>query len=633
MKHCPAALRMLAIAILLIAGADGLAQTPYTIDLSQTGMTLNHKVFGQAVPTLGGPEGYEETVSDSTVAVTGGASIRGVAGGLLADTYNWKSRTGRAVGEAGVPGRPTLEYLRYARDQQAELFVTVNTRGTGTGISSLDFVWQDTSLAPLTTLAADWVRYTNRIVPQYRQGDTLPATDAALVNALDWGPYDRLLSSQEAPTSQVKYWEIGNEPDIAVSDSQGSSYALTPSEYADRYVAITSAMLAQDSTIKVGPVVKRGVNDAGTGPDPWLLAVLARPDAKVDFISYHPYQNIFDPYFTSEQLPTASMLEQRLRGVTQKQASEYALVRSAIQTNNNQVGTPQRDLNTPAVASEWNVGSSSSIGSFVSRTSAQALGAAETMFTFARNPNILAAHYWAWPTAAWDGTPTPLSRLDGALADYGGNKLVASFSDGQNFRLYTTTDTVKGQIALWGLNFSDANNKAMQLSLTGSNWDLTDARITLLRLAHVNGTDMSLLDSTSASILVPPSIDWIATDLTGQIDLSNFSLIFEDATITLLLVQIRKPGDFDSDGDVDGADFVAWQTNFPKASGATLTQGDADGDGDVDGADFVVWQTNFPLTLGLGAAAVPEPMGLVGLVSMVAPALMLVLVRRLRTMN
>jgi hypothetical protein len=70
------------------------------------------------------------------------------------------------------------------------------------------------------------------------------------------------------------------------------------------------------------------------------------------------------------------------------------------------------------------------------------------------------------------------------------------------------------------------------------------------------------------------------------------------------------PGDFDGDGDVDGADFVAWQTNFPTASGATLADGDADGDGDVDGADFVVWQTNFPFTPGPGASPVPEPSAL-----------------------
>jgi hypothetical protein len=68
-----------------------------------------------------------------------------------------------------------------------------------------------------------------------------------------------------------------------------------------------------------------------------------------------------------------------------------------------------------------------------------------------------------------------------------------------------------------------------------------------------------------------------------------------------------QPGDFDGDGDVDGADFVAWQTNFPKAADATLSEGDADGDGDVDGADFVVWQTNFPFTPSPGASPVPEP--------------------------
>jgi hypothetical protein len=68
-----------------------------------------------------------------------------------------------------------------------------------------------------------------------------------------------------------------------------------------------------------------------------------------------------------------------------------------------------------------------------------------------------------------------------------------------------------------------------------------------------------------------------------------------------------QPGDFDADGDVDGADFIAWQTNFPLESGATSTQGDADGDNDVDGADFAVWQTNFPFSPSAGASPVPEP--------------------------
>jgi hypothetical protein len=68
---------------------------------------------------------------------------------------------------------------------------------------------------------------------------------------------------------------------------------------------------------------------------------------------------------------------------------------------------------------------------------------------------------------------------------------------------------------------------------------------------------------------------------------------------------MSHPGDFDGDGDADGADFVAWQTNFPTVAGATLVQGDADGDGDVDGADFVAWQTSF--TTGPDVTSVPEP--------------------------
>lgn len=70
-------------------------------------------------------------------------------------------------------------------------------------------------------------------------------------------------------------------------------------------------------------------------------------------------------------------------------------------------------------------------------------------------------------------------------------------------------------------------------------------------------------------------------------------------------------GDFDGDGDVDGADFVAWQTNYPKANGATQSQGDADGDGDVDGADFAVWKDRFPGSSGQGSTPTPEPQSVV----------------------
>lgn len=74
------------------------------------------------------------------------------------------------------------------------------------------------------------------------------------------------------------------------------------------------------------------------------------------------------------------------------------------------------------------------------------------------------------------------------------------------------------------------------------------------------------------------------------------------------ILQASAPtGDFDGDGDVDGADFVAWQTNFPATGGASRASGDSDEDGDVDGADFAVWQTGFPGGVNNGLTPVPEP--------------------------
>ena len=49
------------------------------------------------------------------------------------------------------------------------------------------------------------------------------------------------------------------------------------------------------------------------------------------------------------------------------------------------------------------------------------------------------------------------------------------------------------------------------------------------------------------------------------------------------------PGDFDTDGEVDAADFVLWRGGFGLRN-APGRQGNADGDGDVDGADFLAWQ-------------------------------------------
>lgn len=110
----------------------------------------------------------------------------------------------------------------------------------------------------------------------------------------------------------------------------------------------------------------------------------------------------------------------------------------------------------------------------------------------------------------------------------------------------------------------------------GSNWELTDvagfSAMELIGIFHAGG-----------DIASPGSFGTVATS-----------------------------ADFDGDGDVDGSDFLAWQTGF--GSGTTLAEGDADGDGDVDADDFGIWAAAYGSAAGTGSLSgsnVPEPSSLI----------------------
>jgi hypothetical protein len=157
------------------------------------------------------------------------------------------------------------------------------------------------------------------------------------------------------------------------------------------------------------------------------------------------------------------------------------------------------------------------------------------------------------------------------------------------------------RLQITGLTFNNAGGMALvsaQISSGGN--ELGDT----LAIADNEDQFFSLLDianfAPTAPIKVTTNVFVTGTFVADTVNLTTFTQRFTRAV----------PGDFDSDGDVDGADFVIWQTNFPAASGKTLATGDADADGDVDGADFVVWQTNFPTTSAGGSSPVPEPTSL-----------------------
>lgn len=60
--------------------------------------------------------------------------------------------------------------------------------------------------------------------------------------------------------------------------------------------------------------------------------------------------------------------------------------------------------------------------------------------------------------------------------------------------------------------------------------------------------------------------------------------------------------DFNSDGVVDGADFLAWQRGFGTTN-AIREHGNAGGDGTVDALDLAVWRTEFGSSSSVGLSA------------------------------
>ena len=74
-------------------------------------------------------------------------------------------------------------------------------------------------------------------------------------------------------------------------------------------------------------------------------------------------------------------------------------------------------------------------------------------------------------------------------------------------------------------------------------------------------------------------------------------------------------GDLNGNGVTNGADLAIWRSGFGDAAGATPAGGDVDGDGDVDGADFLRWQRGVASGGAISAASIPEPSGVLSLLT------------------
>lgn len=606
--------RSLALLMLAALAPSARSQTPVEvppISLASPGVPFNEGIRGQAIPSINQFRPPATIGTQTSLDIARGSSLRGVAGGLEAELYDWRTRN-------NDQRSTTLDYLRFARDYDAKLVITANIRGLTepdptTSVTN-DRRFYDTSSATLAKVAADWVRYTNVIAQTYRQGDVIAdPQDQAILNSLVWttganDTHPTLPAAGEAALPKVTYWEIGNEPRVGLA----SSYLVTNSytflapgrpvdsthkyDFHQRYAALTAAMRAVDPTIKVGPAMQWLNNIT----EREILNTILAPQADgqrlpVDFIGYHPYQTLFSSQVATE-------IEGRLRTVYDTHSTRVANIRSLI------AAAGRNPSDVELIASETNVSNHTSNGTENEARMAHALGTVEEVFSFARL-GVSDAHYWLWPADGYDWTEQPVYKAYEGLRDHLGDTLVATHAAG-NQRLYTTRNSATGEIALWGLNFANAADASLNLSI--ANLPATGYTASLKVLKAKSGPTTLFSANLPSYLPGGPSldVDWHVSSLTGT-DLSTYTLPLPAATISVLVITPNKlPADFDEDGAVDAADLLNWKFHYGGAGTMVHAQGDADSDCDVDGADFLLWQQQLGSQRGAVTAAglaVPEP--------------------------
>jgi hypothetical protein len=577
--------RISGVALSLVAFLPGMAPAaspPAIINIDQ-GTPFSPWVCGQCpYRWIRADNKYYFTHSEAYEALwelTRGAMGRGVGGGLDADTYDWRDiNSGCNYGLLG--GKfTTLEFLQHARDYDADPMITANMFG---GFDQETFqCYTDNP----DGLAADWVRYTNIILPNYRQGDEgdMTGEDLRVYNSIsDWGGKPQLLAPGEEITPRVDYWQIGNEPEVGDVPNHHIDHYLSPTEYRDRYKLMAPAMLAVDPTIKLGPCLT-GLSVLHWD---WLPVLAADPDVQIDFVSYHPYY-----YGLQEVWGDTGAMTAALRNVKPHLLQMSAAVRSTM----NDAGRSGYEL----IASEWNPVSWSGAG-HMQESMANAIGIVESVFTFAED-GMLAATFWQEPQRRLG----PTGAFTG-LVEHMGDVLVTTSAQmgyeygSSNLRIYVTKNAGDdSKVMIWGLNFDNLNPVTVNLGLAPP---CQIVRATLNRYGKTGG---------GTTLTTYTDMAWSQQDVAAGFNTADFEFSMQAAEIALLVLEFipTVQADFDRDGDVDQEDFAFFQrclsgSHKPPALGCAAA--DLDGDGDVD-------QNDFTLFLGcMSGANVPADHGCLG---------------------
>jgi hypothetical protein len=143
-------------------------------------------------------------------------------------------------------------------------------------------------------------------------------------------------------------------------------------------------------------------------------------------------------------------------------------------------------------------------------------------------------------------------------------------------------------------------------SLAG--WDEAD-NSNSFRLTEFKVSGSTFLEGEGSALLLGKLINAAS----GAINLNDLKFEFllnngQTMEGVIELATIGNGGDFDANGVVDGADFLAWQRAFGTSVNQHGSGADGNGDGLVDGRDLAVWKSRFGSVSSMTVqTAVPEP--------------------------
>lgn len=507
--------------VALLVGCITPSAWAVTVDVSG-GESVNPGLRGQNVYRT-----LTQSSLDSLSALSEGSSARGVAGGLDADTYDWRDYdSGCGWGTRGLM-MTTLEFLRAARDVNAWPMITANVWGGG--YLQGDGTWYCQYNNP-AQLAADWVRYCNIIVQNY-DSDNPPTTgeDLRVYNSIsDWAGRDLLPDPDEAKPPKVEYWEIGNEPELNYILGLVNAHYVSSSTFASRYKTIANAMLAVDPTIKVGPCI---IWPSGSGG--YYITAIKNAGAPLDFVGYHPYHHIQSSWGSE------SSLQQAIRQYKNRMKAESDAAKSRAGSGVELMATEFNPVYWDATATHY-------------ASAANALALSEAIFTFTEE-GLIASHFWEQA----QGKPTVKKIYEG-LIQWMGDTLVSSSvknwgysADSTNWRVYITKDSTTEVLYIWGLNFDYQNHQTVSLNL--QNWTSQSVKQATMHRFHNLSGDTQLMTTSG--------LDWENQQVTIA-DITNISLDIEDATICVLELVPAECGDWGYfAGDINKDCFVDW-TDF-----------------------------------------------------------------------